>query len=183
MLDAVDRVWSECTLFETDDSSFWSEPIVMPPSKLRTAGLVIGNVTHPNRTLAYWQIDMTVVVLEVEGEEMWTFLDPLLTTLCARLDGTPTSIDAVPVTTIATTTPDFEEPQVDPPAIVPATLPPVELPPTTTELRADSFPPSDEDWAEHRPRLGIRSLSEAEPADPDDAIEGCDAPVPPNLDG
>jgi len=197
VLDAVDRVWSECTLFDTDYGSFWSEPKVMPPSKLRTAGLVIGNVTTPNWTLAYWQNDTTVVVLEVEGEEMWTFLDPLLTTLSARLDGTPKPLHAVPVTTIATTTPGFEEPLDDPPVTTPATLPPVELPPTTTDPQADSFPPSNEDWAEHRlarlapvpGELGPGweyehgSRSEAEPADPDDTIEGCDAPVPPTLDG
>ena len=102
-------------------------------------------------------------------------------------------LDAVP----ATTTPGIEGPQVDPPVIVPATLPTVELPPTTTDPQADSFPPSDEDWAEHRlarlapvpGELGpgweyeYGSRSEAEPADPDDAIEGCDAPVPPTLDG
>lgn len=198
VLDAVDRIWTECTLFETSTGSFWSEPIAMPPSNHRTAGLVIGNDTT-NWTLAYWQIDTALVVLEIEGEDMWIFLNPLLTTLSARLDGAPTPMDAAPTTTttIATTAPDFAQPEDELPVIVPATQPPVQQSPASTDPQPDSFPPSNADWAEH-PLAHLApvpvdlgpgweyqygSRTEAEPADPDDAIPGCDAPVPPTLDG
>lgn len=74
------------------------------------------------------------------------------------------------------------------------TVPNSELP---TGSDDESFPPPLVDWAEHRlahlaptpTELGAgwnyeygRS-NEAEPADPVEAIDGCDAPVPPNLDG
>lgn len=198
VLDAVESVWNDCTLFESTLGSFWSEPIAMPSSTLRTAGLVIGNADSSTSALAYWQVGETVVVLEVEGDEMWTHLDPLLETLSARLDGAPTPIDDISVTTIATQAPDDEEPSGSLPVIVPATPPTIELPTTTTaDPQVDSFPPSDEDWTEHRlahialtpDEVGpgwefeYGSSTQAEPADPDDAIDGCDAPVPPTLDG
>ena len=192
VLDSVDQVSSECTLFESTLDSFWSEPIVMPTSKHRTSGLVIGSNSIPNWTLAYWQVGATVVILEVEGDEMWAHLDPLLTTLSARLDGNPTTINE---STATTTPPD------DLPVLVPATLPAATTSTTTTAsttLPQDmSFPPTSAAWAEHRlahlaPAPGSLgpeweydsgNRNEARPADSGDAIEGCDAPVPPMLDG
>lgn len=196
LLDAVDRVWTECTLFEVASDSFWSEPVAMPSSSLRTSGLAIGSDSTLPRALAFWQFDTTVVILEVEGDEMWTYLDPLLATLSARLDGAP-----MPIDNVSATTPGVDVPPENLPVIVPATQPTNELPTTTTTPIADpltdSFPPSYEDWAEHQlahlaptpeeigPGWEYKSgrRTQAEPADPNDAIEGCDAPVPPALDG
>jgi hypothetical protein len=65
------------------------------------------------------------------------------------------------------------------------------------EPTPDEFPPTDEDWATHRLAplapspdqlgpgwtFGYGNTIEASPADPADALPGCDAPVPPTFDG
>ncbi|BAN02052.1 hypothetical protein [Ilumatobacter coccineus] len=206
VLDAVDRVWTDCPMIAVDlESSFWSEPIVMPRSTHTTAGIVIGNADFPSWTLAYWQVDSTVVVLEVEGDEMWTYVDLLMTTLSERLDGNPApvsdpgSVDSVPVATSVPGTPSDEAPPTS--VFVPAipvtttTVPAGDEP--HTEPSAETFPPPLADWADHPlahlapspAELGAGwnyeygRRNEAEPADPEDAIDDCDGPIPPNLDG
>jgi hypothetical protein len=98
------------------------------------------------------------------------------------VESIPTPSTALDATTEpATPTTPAPEPTVEP----------------SDEPSSAEFPPIGEDWAAHRLASLAPSpdeigpgwsfdygyLVDAAPADPDDALPGCDAPVPPTLDG
>lgn len=193
VLDAVDRVWMDCILINTELDTFWSEPFDAPTSQHRMAGLVLGGDSISAWALGFWQVDHAIVVLEVNGDEVWTHLDQLFATMSARVDGVP-----VPPTTstIQTTIPGQRPTNSTAPV---STTPPSSstAPNSTTAPDPGAFPPADADWSDHRLAALVPSPDEigdgwafdygytnsAEPADPDDAIPGCETPVPPTLDG
>lgn len=197
ILDAADQVWQACPVFSADLGEWWIEPLQMPSSDARSAGVVLGGTDIEAWAIGLWQIDDVVVVLELNGGDMWAHVDAVLATQAARVAGDP---QPLPATTIPGGRPDPDGeptdtlPPVAPPP--PDTLPPqATLPPIVDG--PGRFPPEDEAWSGHElagmvpapselgPGWEYRSgsISEAAPPDPDDTIPGCDVAPPPTLDG
>lgn len=210
LLDAVATVWETCPLFSEEYGEWWSEPIETPsaapgtrPSEWNSAAIVLGNSDGiTDWTIAVWQFEATLVVLEVQGDGMWSHLDDMFDVMSAHLDGRPIPELADVWSDIT----DLQNPSdelpagVEPPTISPIeppTLPPSTLPPATAPTDPDLFPPVDEEWGSHplariapQPgELGVgwqferASVLEAEPSDPNDEFPGCPGTAPPTMDG
>ncbi len=95
VLDAADRVWEECVQFSIDGSPWWAEPISVPPAGWRSSGLVIGDANGLTWAIAYWQRDDTIVLLEVDGDRTFDYLQPLLAAAAGRLTGKATPVPAL----------------------------------------------------------------------------------------
>ena len=195
VLDAADTVWEMCASLRFGGGEWWSEPVSVPsPDGWRAAGLALGTDDSSVWIIGYWQRGSSVVIVDLEGDDVWTHLQPVFAATAGRLGGEPT-----PATTPNTPNnpspiePDSSVPELQAPTTVP--LPPVSAPSPVPD--DSTFPPSGQDWTTHS-LAGLApdpddlgdgwafdngSLTEPAPSEPDDAIEGCDVVPPPTLDG
>ena len=183
VLDAADTVWETCVELQFGGGQWWSEPVGVPsPDGWRASALVLGSGDTSGWAIGYWQRGSTIVIVDLEGDEVWTHLQSVFAAAAGRLGGEPT-----PATT-----------PTDPPGVDPnPSVPQLQLPTTLPIPVDDTFPPPGDDWSTH-PLAGLApspaelgagwefgngSLTEAAPSDADDAIAGCDVVPPPVLDG
>ena len=216
LLTAVSTVWESCPLFTDEYSEWWTEPFETPgtepgarPSEWNSAAIVLGNTDGSGDwAIAVWQRETTMVVLEVEGDDMWHHIDFMFEVMSAHLDQrqipvladewsdiTDLQDQAAPRPSDAPTpSPTASEPPVTPPADSTS----MEPLPTSSPAETDAeFPPAWEDWSDHAlaslaphpDDLGegwqyeYGSLTEAEPSSPDDEFPGCPGTAPPSMDG
>lgn len=202
ILDAAKRVPAECPTLRTSGnglvSESWTEPLRMAPASAPSVGFVLGDDAAVT-AYGFWQAGAAVVVLEVSGD-MWEHIDPLVAAMAARVDrsATPGVTTTEPGTRSTTTEPGTRPANTEPVTQPENTVPAVTVRPgDTAPPSPDEFPPSHADWADdplarlapHPDELGVGwefdygSVNEAEPADPDDMIDGCDVPAPPTPAG
>jgi hypothetical protein len=188
VLDAADAVWNQCTLLNYNGGEAWTEPVELPQTDgWRVSGLALGSADGSVWIIGYWQRGSTVMFVDINGVAVWDVAPKLFSAIAGRLIGEPRPVPMA-------TTPGLEPPVIIPPS---TTIPPVEPPTTTTTLPDDSFPRQSDEWPEHElahlaptpDEIGDDWIydegiaNEAVAANPEDAIEGCDAPPPPTLAG
>jgi hypothetical protein len=174
LMDAVSMVSESCPAFNEEHGKWWSEPIEMPsaepgtrPSEWTSAAVVLGNTDGIRGwTIAMWQLGSTMVVLEVEGDEMWSHVDFMLEVMSDHLNGRPipeipnewsdiTDLQDPPAEATVETTVPIPTTSGSGGTLPPVTLPPATLPPTTEPQNPDEFPisgefpPSGEQWSDH----------------------------------
>lgn len=202
VLTAASAVWEECIRF-TDDlgDAWWVEPIPVPAAGERAAGVVVGGTDILGWAIAFWQVGPVVVVLDVNGDDMWLHLEDVFATAAARVGGAPLPGSSPAASTTVPGERPVPQPPVDPTAPPIDTLPPVaSLPPIDSLPPAfdpTGWPPSHERWADHslaplapRPSaLGSGwtfshgDATDAAPGDQTNMIDGCDVAAPPTLSG
>ena len=193
VLDAADTVWEACVGLQFGGAQWWSEPVGAPsPDGWSAAALALGTDDSSVWVIGYWQRGSTIVIVELEGDDVWTHLQSVFAAVVGRLGGKPT-----PATTPNNPSPVEPGPSV-PQLQMPTTAPPPSVPVTSLpDPGDDTFPPPGDDWSTHPlaalapapAELGAGwefdngSRTEAAPSDPDDAIDGCEVVPPPVLDG
>ncbi len=190
VLDAADRVWEECVEFSIDGSPWWAEPISVPPAGWRSSGLVVGSGDGLTWAIAYWQRDNVIVLLEVDGDRTFEYLQPLLAAAAGRLTGTPAP---VPVTDVPGTVPKpVNEPEprptLDPDddiAVPPVDDPPVLVPDESGDWRdqplAVYVPDASEIGADYM--INSSNVTDYEESAPNEDFQECGLTEPPTLEG
>jgi hypothetical protein len=190
VLDAADRVWEECVEFSIDGSPWWAEPISVPPAGWRSSGLVIGGVDGITWAIAYWQRDNVIVLLEVDGDRTFQYLQPLLAAAAGRLTGTPAPVPVgdVPGTAPKTATEPEPRPTLDPNDDI--AVPPVDDPPLLGPDESDDWrihplavyvPDASEIGADYM--LNSSDVTEYAESEPNGELEECGLTEPPTLEG
>lgn len=180
VIDGADVVWRECNPLTLESSSWWVEPIQVPAvDGWQSAGVALGVSEEYVWSIAWFQQDSTVVFLDLDSENPWEVIDPVLEAVAGRLAGNPSPVPA-------------PEPHQTSTTSTPPTTTPGERPPSTTVPRNP-----DEEWKNHPAAVYVPDASlfgsgfrrtwvrveEPEPSDSDDVIDGCPVDPPPTMSG
>ncbi len=198
VVDQFAAAAEDCVLLTIGGVGGWTEPWQLPETDARSAAISLGAADGAWVVFGAWETDGAVIVTTVTGEESWRYIDPVFALVTAKVDGTPIPELPSPPPMVEVRPPADDPPPDDPlEDLAPELVPPLTLPDVVIPDRDDGeFPPSWEDWADH-PLAALAPdpaelgpgwayewgrVEDAAPADPDDAIDGCDAPPPPTLD-